>query len=296
MPDVRRLMSKLLRVHQIKSFLHQPAENCLRRALRFKERFSNRRDYLFIACMPKSGSTFLANALSELTGYRYVPLAYAYERSEQNLYLPKLIDSYSLGSVTHLHLRATESAIELLNMFSIRPIILVRNIFDVVVSIRDHILNEGFEFPTFYCDESFNLLDEKVQYDFIIEHGLPWYFNFFVSWHQAIAKSRIEGLWLIYDEVISDWNKTLRIVVDFYRINKTDEEIDLALHQTAAKSKRKTRLNKGISGRSRAALTEEQKNKIVSMARFYPGTDFAKIGIHASHIQENSPSRRVLTA
>lgn len=271
-------------MHEIKKFLHQPAENCLLRALKFKEKFSNRRDYLFIACMPKSGSTFLSNALSELTGYRYVFLAYAYERSEQNLYLPKLIDSFSSGSVTHLHLRATESAIELMKMFSIRPVILVRNIFDVVVSIRDHMFNEGFEFPTFYCDESFKSLDERSQYDFIIEQGIPWYFNFYVSWHEAISKKRIEGLWLIYEEVVSDWHKTLRILADFYGIDKTDEEIDYALQQTAIKSKKKIRLNKGILGRGLTFLTKEQRDRIVSMARFYPWINFSKMGIPGSHM------------
>ena len=151
MKNLRNPISGFRKVREVKKFLHQPAENGLKRALSYKKRFSKKRDHLFVACMPKSGSTFLANALSELTGYRYVNLAYAYERSEQNLYLPKLIDSFSFGSVTHLHVRATESTIDLMKMFSIRPVILVRNIFDIVVSIRDHMFNEGFEFPTFFC-------------------------------------------------------------------------------------------------------------------------------------------------
>lgn len=267
-------------VRMFRGFIDRPAEKWLNWSLRCKDRFSNKQDYLFIACMPKSGSTYLANVMSELTGYPYVYLAYAYERSEQNLYFPKLIDSYSFGSVTHMHLRATESAIDLMETFSIRPLILVRNIFDVVVSIRDHLLNEGFEFPTFYCDESFKTLDEKTQFDFIIEHGIPWYFNFHVSWYQAISKRRIDGLWLIYDEVVSDWHKTLREVSTFYRIGKTDAEIDSALQQTSMKSKKKTRLNKGVKGRSLTALTEEQRVRIANMTRFYPGIDFTKMGIH----------------
>lgn len=288
MAELRLLKSGLGKVREIKKFLHKPAEMGLNWSLRYKRRFSKRGDYLLIACMPKSGSTFLANALSELTGYQYVTLAYAYERSEQNLYLPKLIDSFSFGSVTHLHLRATESSIDLLKMFSIRPVILVRNIFDVVVSIRDHMFNEGFEFPTFFCDEHFKDLDEQSQFDLIIEQGIPWYFNFYVSWHQAVSNKRIEGLCLIYEEVVSDWHKTLRIVADFYGINKTDEEINHALQQTATKSKKKTRLNKGIAGRGLSSLTKEQRNKIVNMARFYPWIDFSKMGISDRNMQESS--------
>lgn len=292
MADLRRLKSGLGKVRGVKKFLHQPAEKGLNWSLRYKRRFSNRRDHLLVACMPKSGSTFLVNALSELTGYRYVYLAYAYERSEQNLYLPKLIDSFSFGSVTHIHLRATESTIDLMKMFSIRPVILVRNIFDIVVSIRDHMFNEGFEFPTFFCDENFEDLDEKSQFDFIIEQGIPWYFNFYVSWHKAISEKRIEGLWLIYEEVVSDWHKTLRVVADFYGIDKADEEIDHALQQTAIKSKKKIRFNKGVVGRGLTFLTKEQRDRIVSMARFYPWIDFSKIGIPGSHMQGASPKRQ----
>jgi hypothetical protein len=263
----------------VKRFIEQPAEKGLNKALNYKLRFSRGGDYLFVACMPKSGSTFMAKALSELTGYGYVNLAYAYERNEQTLYLPKLIDSYSSGSVTHLHVRATESTIDLMKMFSIKPVILVRNIFDIVVSIRDHMFQEGFEIHTFYCDKKFETLEEKSWYDFIIEHGIPWYFNFYVSWFEATAAKRLECLWLTYEDVISDWHRAIKRVADFYKIEKTHEEIAQALERTMKKKKQKIRLNKGIAGRGSQSLTEEQKKKIVKFARFYPWVDFSKIGI-----------------
>jgi len=264
---------------EVHRFIQQPAQQGLRWVLRWKQKHPGIKEFILIACMPKSGSTFLANALSQLTGYRYAHLTYAYERSEQNLYLPKLIDSSGFGSVTHIHLRATEATLDLLKMFSVKPVILVRNIFDIVVSIRDHMFNEGYEFPTFYCDDGFKTMDVENQYDFIIEQGLPWYFNFYVSWIKAIENHRVEALWLVYDEMISDWDKTLKQVADFYHIPRTDGEIADALQQTIAINKKKTRLNKGISGRSRSALTEDQRRKIARMARFYPDVDFSPIGI-----------------
>ena len=266
-------------LNNIKRLIRYPGQNGLRTAFNIKKRVSSRGDYIFVACMPKSGSTFLANALSELTGYRYVNLTYAYERNEQNLYLPKLIDSYGFGSVTHLHVRGTNANIELMNTFSIRPVILVRNIFDIVVSIRDHMLQEGFEFPTFFCNEKFTELTEKEQFDFIIEQGLPWYFNFYVSWYVALLSKSIDALWLIFEEVVSDWNEALRNVAQFYGVKKTDKEIAEALEQTRKKRRQQTRFNKGKVGRGSSELTNDQKEKIVSLARFYPWVDFSKIGI-----------------
>ena len=268
------------KLYDIRNLIKCPGQNGLKAAFAIKKRVVRHGDYIFVACMPKSGSTFMANALSKLTGYRYVNLAYAYERNEQNLYLPKLIDSYGFGSVTHQHLRATDANIELMNTFSIRPVILVRNIFDIVISIRDHMFQEGFEFPAFFCNEHYRELSEKEQLNFIIEQGLPWYFNFYVSWYVAtILSKRIEALWLTFEEVISNWEEALSTVIGFYGIKKNDKEIEKALEQTKNMSRKKTRFNKGKVGRGSSILTNAQRDKIVSLSRFYPWVDFSKIGI-----------------
>ncbi len=263
----------------INKFLRPKAERLINYSLRMQRQTSRRGEYIFIASLPKTGSTFMAKALENLTGFRYVNLAYAYERNDQNLYLPKLVDAFSFGSVTHQHVRATAPNIELMNTFSIRPVILTRNIFDVVISIRDHMFNEGYAFPTFYCNEKFQDLDESSQLDQIIELGLPWYFNFYVAWYEASSSKSIETLWMKYEEVIADWGAALEAVSQFYGMDKSKQEITVSLEQTREMQKQKTRLNVGVSGRGLNSLTEQQKERIVSMARFYPWVDFSMIGI-----------------
>lgn len=265
----------------IQKILRPKAERLVNYALRRQLNASGQGQYLFIASLPKSGSTFMAKALCNLTGYKYVDLSYAYERNDQNLYLPKLVDSYSYGSVTHQHVRATAANIELMNKFAIKPVITVRNIFDSVVSIRDHMFNEGFAFPTFYCNEKFEGLDKTTQYDQIIELGIPWYFNFYVSWHEAVVQNKIQALWLQYEEVIIDWVKALDTIQKFYKIEKTGQEIRSALDNTIGMRKDITRINKGIAGRGRDELTDSQKGKIISMSRFYPWIDFSMLGIES---------------
>ena len=269
----RRLDKRLIRL------IKAPGENGLQKVLSYKKRFAKYGDFLFIACMPKSGSTFMTNVLSELTGYPYSELIYAYERNDHNLYLPKLIDSYSFGTVTHMHVRATASNIDLMKKFSIQPVILVRNIYDIVVSIRDHMFKESYEFPTFYCNERFTELSKTDQYDFIIELGIPWYFNFYVSWQVAESSKNIKTCWLTFEDVVQDWVKAIRTVVNFYAIEKNETEIEKAIERTGQLNKKKTRLNKGIIGRGQTELTSAQKEKIRKFARFYPWIDFSKIGI-----------------
>jgi hypothetical protein len=266
-------------VHLFYKYIKPKAQRLVNYALKMQRLTSQRGEYIFIASSPKSGSTFMAKAMSHLTGYRYYDLADAYERNDQNLYLPKLIDVYSQGSVTHQHLRATGPNLELLNMFSIRPVIMTRNIFDTVVSIRDHMFKEGYAFPTFYCNERFAELDEHSQFDQIIELGIPWYFNFYVSWFEATRNHQIDALWINYEDVVQDWDKALVKLADFYGIEKTPEEIATALQQTREMKRTKTRLNKGVVGRGESALTTAQKDRIRSMARFYSWVDFSAIGI-----------------
>jgi hypothetical protein len=229
--------------------------------------------------MPKSGSTFLALAMSKLTGFPYITLARGTERNDQNLYLPYLIDSYSTSTITNSHVRATSPNIELIQQFNVRPVVMVRNIFDIVVSIRDHFHGEGFAFPTIYCNEKFKEMDEESQFDFIIELGIPWYFNFYVSWYEVKNRNLIDTLWISYEEAIEDWNATLNKIAEFYGISKSEKEITRALNTTLKKKKKDIRFNKGVAGRGITALSDEQKEKIVNFARFYPWVDFSSIGL-----------------
>jgi hypothetical protein len=255
------------------------AEDYLRERWQRQKRVSNQGQYVFIASMPKTASTFLASALETLLGYRRVWLADGYERNDQNLYLPRLIDTYSFDTVTHQHLRATGPNIMLLKQFSIQPVVLVRNIFDVAMSIHDHMFKEDYAFPTFYCDEHFRELSLSRRLDQIVELAIPWYFNFYVGWWTAAEDKNLDILWLTYEDLIADWGGGLVKVADFYGTRKSAGEAETALDLTKQQSYKVTRLNKGIAGRGKAALTDEQIARIRGMARFYPWVDFRPIGI-----------------
>jgi len=155
----------------------------------------HRGEYLFLACLPKSGSTFTRRALQHATGYENGSLTYAYERNEQELYLPNVIDAYARGTVTQLHIRATEANLEIMRRFGIRPVFMVRNLFDVVISLGDHVFRDGVEhFPVLYATQTMSSMDAARRADFLITFALPWYFNFLASWHDACAEVNIDAL------------------------------------------------------------------------------------------------------
>jgi hypothetical protein len=270
----RRRLRKLAR-HPIRTV--RPLERGLAASAAFKRRFVRPSGpYVFVACMPRTGSTFLTEALCELTGFRRVELSDAYAENEQELDLPRLLDAYSYGSVTQQHVCANARTVGLMQEFGIRPVVLVRNVFDVVVSIRHFLLTEGCgKWPTFFTtDERFRRLDEAAQYEQIVELGLPWYFDFFVSW----ADASLETLRLTYEEAAADWPATLRGIARFYGVEASEPAIAAALERATARAP-ELRLNKGVPGRGATLLDPALRERIESYARFYPDVDFTPMGL-----------------
>jgi hypothetical protein len=239
----------------------------LRGRWKLKRFLTRRRESVFLACMPKSGSTFLKRALLEVTGFSPAYLSYAFERNEQDLYFPALVD------------RATGPNLKLMHWFGIRPVILVRNLFDTVVSIRDYLFAEGFQkFPSLYVTERMADLSPERQLDLLITHALPWYFNFYVSWFDSCRTGSIDAMWLSYDDLIQDWPAGIRTVLEFYGIPASEEHIRTALEHLRSGDPSDIRLNVGVTGRG-AGLSEAQRDRIREQAAFYPWVDFTRIGI-----------------
>ena len=267
-----------------------PAASLLRYVFKLKRTMSHPGDTIFIASVPKSGSTFLVNALAAVTGYPMTGLCYGRERQEQDLYYPRLIDAYSRDTITRHHTRATGPNLDLLRIFKIRPVIVVRNLFDVVPSIFDHLYKRDFRFPFLYCNERFPELDERAQIDFIIDTALPWYFHFYVSWFDACARGATEALWITFEEMVADWPHALKRILTFHGIERSDVEIERALEQTRGLGADALRLNQGKVGRGKVTLRGDQHERLLKLSRYYPWVDFSRVGIPSAPNQADARS------
>jgi hypothetical protein len=248
--------------------------------------FSNGK-YLVLAAMPKSGSTFLSHTLCALTGYRHYYLACAYDNIEQEIYLPRVIDGFGCGRVVQQHFKANGPNLEVLNRFDIKPVVVVRNIFDLAASIRDHLVTERLDnLPSVYPPGDFLTFNASRQLDFVIDMVIPWYITYYVSWCQAEKRKQIEFLWVVYEELVADWGTGIRRILDFFGMRKPDVAIARAIETTRAAPKERTRLNVGVPGRAYGLLSDSQRERIVRLTRYYPNVDFTRIGISCS-FQEN---------
>lgn len=231
--------------------------------------------HIFIACMPKSGSTFLKMAFIALTGWREELLTYAYMQNEGDLYLPHLHAVARQDTVTQLHCRATTPNVQMMQAFGIRPVVLMRNLFDAIVSYTDF-FDGGATVNTFFAGRWGSLSRER-RIDLVIDNFVPWYTAFFASWADVKSKKQLDCHFLRYEDMIADKSKTIERLSKFYHLDKSPEECATA-HRRVEAEKDMIRFNKGKAGRG-DELSDKQKARIRELAGYYPDIDFSPVGL-----------------
>ena len=207
----------------------------------------DRHVHIFVACFQKSGSTYLTELLSEITGFPSRALVAAYGHNDQDVHEYALEEVEGRSSVTQQHAKGTANNVDLLKKFGIRPVVLVRDIFDVTISLYDHIERGRDRVPTGFVHREYRNLtrDEKLLY--LVRVHLPWYFNFFVSWREA--SGALDTLWLTYEGLFADQVATVSRVLEFYGLSTDRATIEAAIRSTAGA--KRTRFNVGVAGRGR---------------------------------------------
>ena len=232
--------------------------------------------HLFLACMPKSGSSFLTNCLMRLSGFAQAHWSFAYMQAEQELYLPHVLADARNRVVIQQHCRATEANLQIMDGFGIRPIVMVRELADIVISLLDFYENGAV--ATTFLSEDFAKLDRSARIDALIDMRLPWYLQFYVSWDQARRRRRIETLWLDYAEMTTDKPGTLARIARFHGFDWSGDAIAHALAEVEG-NRAANRFNVGRRGRGAETLTQAQKARIARLARPYPSVDFTPLGL-----------------
>jgi tetratricopeptide (TPR) repeat protein len=232
--------------------------------------------HVFIACVPKSASTFLKNVLVDLTGYKNIFSVYSSWQTEQELYLPTVMEYADQNTVTQQHCRASEANIQMMQAFGIRPVVLVRNVFDAVISLADF-YRQGAYFNSYFRADFLTLGEEK-QVDLLIDNIVPWYLQFVASWSLAEKEDRLEIYWLSYEDLIRNKVKSIEQLLEFYGLGAAGSAVERLIAATEAKSN-KNRFNIGVAGRGKTGLTNKQKERIIALTEYHPATDFSRIGL-----------------
>jgi len=244
--------------------------NLRRRHYEEFKKLSEDKIHILLACFPKSGSSYLRELIHNLPDMEQVNLLPGYDRREQELATDELILNHSKNYVAQHHTRYSQITEILMDNFRLQPVILVRNLFDVVESIHDHFFREGIIMPFNFVPDEILKWEKSEIVNFITDMIIPWYFNFYVSWYHRNNK-----LLVTYDDVTQNTGDVLQKIIDFTHISCSKKDIDNSIE---CSSKLNTRLNKGVSGRGEK-LSDDVKNKIISMSKYYKKIDFSPIGL-----------------
>jgi len=222
---------------------------------------------VLVACMPKSGSTYLTDILSKLPGMRRAHLVPDYGRREQELDLEQLINHQGLSYASQLHVRPSKLTQELLAAFGVKVVFLYRNIWDVMASLRDHMHTHSLDWSMARIEPSFRDWDEGRQYEFLARAMMPWFIDFYVSW--SLERDRLA---VSYEELMTEPAAVIGRIAGWAGIGASGEEIGHALAATGHSAT----FNKGGSGRGKAVPAAARAH-IEALAAFYPEVDFTPL-------------------
>jgi hypothetical protein len=246
---------------------------------------------VLIACMPKTGSTYLTTLVGNLPGMRVAKLVPGYHRREQEICLQALNDAVKqtkhlreawrtipgeqrmrrpAGFVTQMHVRYSLPTAKIISEHEITPIVLVRNIFDIVASLADHLIDTAPYMAMGYVSTGMREWPKEQLHRFIAEMVIPWYLNFFMCWRDCANRKLVT-----YEELLNDGRGTLQDIAAFAGFGVNEREIERAFRLT---QRGNTRLNKGIAGRG-ADLAPAVKDRIRALAGYYGDVDFSPIGL-----------------
>lgn len=218
--------------------------------------------HILVACMPKSGSTFLSDVIAELPGFRRMELAPAYGRRQQELDEACLRGADPFNFVAQNHVQYSDFTAEMCRDYGVAPIVLVRDLLDVIVSLRDHLRNEGHVSPIFFAEPHHAALSDAELELMIARLALPWYVSFYMGWRRAP-----DALMVRYEELVEAPIQVVGRILAFAGAGVSAREIETAVQRVRGAGA--SRLNVGVAGRG-AALRPEIARAVLELLAFYP--------------------------
>lgn len=200
--------------------------------------------HVLVACMPKSASTSLTNAIGAYPGFRKVAMAAAYGDREQELCQIRLSRYNHRGHwVAQQHLRYSGFTEHLIRQYRVSPVVLVRDLADIVLSVRDHLHNESRESPvTIFTEAHLRQAPADLE-ETIVRLAMPWYLAFYVGWRRAP-----KAHFVAYEELVQDPSSTIQAVLRFAGVQPRVDAMSRVLEAFRGPN---NRINVGVSGRGR---------------------------------------------
>lgn len=211
------------------------------------------KEHVFLTGTMKSGGVHITNCLGRILGWRRNSLASWQQEgmTEHDINPHVAWTVLPQGAyVFHMHMRAWGANVGMLAQWNVRPIVLIRNVADIIVAVRDNALMDYQReldpkgMPGVYLPSALDSMSREEQELFLVQNMGPWLLSFYVSWKR---QQGVPCLWVSYEDHFKDQVKSFRRMLEWvgWGTNTTDE----AIAQIA--DSKPHNFNKGVSGRGR---------------------------------------------
>lgn len=243
---------------------------------------------ILVACMPKSASTFIQNALRvglALPGAGLHTATFnaasssalgANLREQEPDELALLRNGLNQrGYVAQHHSRCSPYVARLLSTYNVHPIVTHRNIFDILVSMDDMLMEwRKVQAPavSHYFNDAmpgnYPLLDRADRLMMLAQRNAAWLVQFYISWKKCEQVGLTRPLWISYEkDFLGDKVALARRVVGHLGLDPV-----MVMRLAAAFDDRpdagQMRLNKGVAGRGQD-VPQAVRDLVLSVASAY---------------------------
>lgn len=245
----------------------------------YLSRIYTRRPFLLLAFAPKCAGTYFRQAAIHAVGGQLIRMCHAQGGRDGTLYLPNVVasclDDTAPVTVTHLHMQALTANRRLIETLGLRPVIMIRNIADMLASFLDMLevdpvaRAEGLncQVPVNFCG-----LDRCDKLDFMIDVVAPWYASYFATWKDFVDEAPGTVCVLRYQDFCRDPAEALRTAVTHAGFITTLFRCRQSL-DAVWREKESHRYNKGVTGRGGDYFSPPHFARLAKLLSYYPQLD-----------------------
>jgi hypothetical protein len=235
-----------------------------------------KRPMLLLAFAPKAAGTFLRQAAMEaLGGGCLLRLTHAQGGRDGTPYLPTFIAAYldpvKPPVVGHLHMQALPANRNFIDMFGLKPVIMLRDIPDMLASYWDMLDTDAIaraDGLNCLVPHDFLSLSRDEKADFMIDVVAPWYASYFATWKTFHDEAPQTVCVLRYDEFPNDPAGTLYRALQHAGFQTPRVKCEAAIEKVWG-DRANFRFNKGVGGRGREYFSPAHLQHLERMLALY---------------------------
>jgi hypothetical protein len=235
-----------------------------------------RRPILLLAFAPKSAGTYFRQAAIYAVNGQLVRLCHAQGGRDGTPYLPNILanclDDTAPAPVTHLHMQALMSNRHLVEAVGLKPVIMIRNIADMLASFLDMLEADPLaraEGLNCHIPENFGDMTRAEKLDFIIDVIAPWYASYFATWKRFSDDAPRTVCVLHYRDLCRDQAETLNKALSHAGFSVTRQTCSRSVTR-AWEERQSHRYNKGVAGRGQSYFTPAHLERLQRLVSYYP--------------------------